>query len=169
MSWVQKKSFPLGSLTERKVRSSKWLADCTVQYVVYRERQAEMSEAKHVMKSVLHSILYVRCAMTAERKLNTMDLQKMEIRFPGFYSGSCSNDSHLDECRLVLLQHFFKMYCLHAQGDNWVQIDASANYLNQIQCNTPENRDRQDMYLMSREQVCQFFRKSLHCKWHIGW
>jgi hypothetical protein len=35
------KSFPLRSLTERKVRNSKGLADCTAHYVVYKERQAE--------------------------------------------------------------------------------------------------------------------------------
>lgn len=59
-----------------------------------------MWEVKYVMKSELHSILYVRRAMTAESKLNTMDLQKMEIRFPGFYSRCCSNDSHLGYYRM---------------------------------------------------------------------
>lgn len=38
----------------------------------------------------------------------------------------------ITECRLVLLQCFFEVYCLRSQGDNLVQIDASANYLNQI-------------------------------------
>jgi hypothetical protein len=87
-------------------------------------------------------------AMTAESKVNTMDLHKMEIRFPGFYSGSCLNDVIwvITECRLVLLQCFFGVYGLHAQGDGLVQIDALANYLNKIWCSKPENRDRQDVF-----------------------
>jgi len=43
----------------------------------------------------------------------------------------------ITECRLVLLQHFFGVYCLHAQGDSVVQTGASANYLNHIQCSNP--------------------------------
>lgn len=68
----------------------------------------------------------------------------------------------ITECRLILLQRFFGVYCLYAQGENLVQIDASANYLNQIQCNNPGNRDRRDICLMLWEQVWEFCRKSLH-------